>query len=124
VARRTWLDPDRGLLVREVARVWRRSVAWDDASELRIRRSGGQALLQVRGAGRRTSVHVALVTVDLGGDRTLSPELLHNLADQIDRWAPHRGTVVRLLRAQAEHIAAGGTVRGSPVARAHLARAR
>jgi hypothetical protein len=32
------------------------------------------------------------------------------------------GAVVKLLRAQAEHVAAGGTVRESPVARAHLAR--
>ncbi len=125
VTRRTWLDPDRGLLVREAAGVWRRSVAWADASELRVRSNGaGQALLQVRGAGRRTSTHLALVAVDMGGDRSLSPEFLRTLADQIERWAPERGAVVKLLRAQADHVAAGGTVRESPVARAHLARAR
>ena len=125
VTRRTWLDPDRGLLVREVARVWRRSVAWADASELRVRSNGaGQAVLGVRGAGRRTSTYVALVAVDLGGDRSLSPEFLRTLADQIERWAPQRGAVVKLLRAQADHVASGGAVRESPVARAHLARGR
>ena len=124
VARRTWLDPDRGLLVREVAGVWRRSVAWDDASELRVRSSAGQASLEVRGSGRRTSAYVSLVAVDLGGDRSLPPAVLDTLADQIERWAPQRRAVVKLLRAQADHIAAGGSVRGSPVARAHLVRSR
>lgn len=122
VTRRSWLDPDRGLLVREVGGVWRRSVAWADASELRVRSSGGQAMLEVRGAGRRTPTYLALVAVDLGGDRSLSPEFLRTLADQIERWAPQRGAVVKLLRAQADHVAAGGAVRESPVARAHLTR--
>lgn len=121
VTRRTWLEPDRGLLVRESAGVWRRSAALADAPELRIRTSGGQALLQVRGQGRRTSSYAALVAVDMGGDRSQPPEVLRTLADQIERWAPHRGTVVTLLRAQADHVAAGGSVRESPIARAHLA---
>jgi hypothetical protein len=121
VTRRIWLDPDRGLLVWETARVWRRSVSLADAPELRIRRSAGQALLQVRGKGRRTSSHLALVAVDMGGDRSQPPEVLRALADQIERWAPQRAGVVKQLRAQADHRAAGGEVRESPVARAHLA---
>jgi len=32
------------------------------------------------------------------------------------------GAVVKQLRAQAEHVAAGGTVRESPVARTHMVR--
>jgi hypothetical protein len=67
---------------------------------------------------------VALVAVDHGGDRCQPPELLRALADQIERWAPHRGAVVKLLRARADHVAAGGPVWQSPVARAHLARSR
>jgi hypothetical protein len=124
VTRRTWLDPDRGLLVHEVAGVWRRPVAWADASEIGIRSNGGQALLEVRGKGRRTSSYVALVAVDVGGDRSLPPEFLLTLAEEIERWAPHRSAVIKQLRAQADHMAAGGGVRKSPVARAHLARAR
>ena len=61
---------------------------------------------------------------DLGGDRSQSPEFLRVLADQVERWSPERGAVVKLLRAQADHVVAGGDVRESPVARAHLARAR
>ena len=78
----------------------------------------------MRGEGRRTSTYLPLVAVDLGGDRSQPPEFLRVLADQIERWAPERGAVVKLLRAQADHVAAGGDVRESPVARAHLARAR
>lgn len=124
VTRRTWLDPDRGLVVREVAGVWRRSIGWADATELRVRRAGGQALLQVRGEGQRRSTYVPLVAVDVGGDRSQPPEFLTALADQVERWAPHRGAVVKLLRAQAEHVATGGDVRESPVALAHLVRGR
>jgi hypothetical protein len=91
---------------------------------VRIRNNNaGQALLEVRGEGRRTSTYLPLVAVDLGGDRSQPPEFLGILADQIERWAPERGAVVKLLRAQADHMAAGGAVRESPVARAHLARA-
>lgn len=124
VTRRTWLDPDQGLLVREVAGVWRRSVAWADASEVRFRSNGGQALLEVRNKGARTSAYLPLVAVDVGGDRSLPPEFLRTLADEIERWAPDRSAVIKQLRAQADHMTAGGAVRESPVARAHLARAR
>ena len=125
VFRTTSLDTERGLVVRTVCGVWQRSVAWADASVVRVRgNNAGQALLEVRGAGRRTSTYLPLVAADLGGDRTQSPELLRLLADQVERWSPERGAVVKLLRAQADHVATGGDVRESPVARAHLARAR
>jgi hypothetical protein len=125
MTRRTWLDPDRGVLVREVAGVWRRSVAWADAAQIRIRsNNAGQALLEVRGADRRTSAYLPLVAVDIGGDRSQAPEFLSALADEIERWAPQKEAVVKQLRAQADHVASGGAVRESPVARGHLARAR
>lgn len=125
VARRTWLDPVRGELVREVWGVWKRPVVWADAEVVRVRSNhGGQALLEVRGGGRRTSTYVPLVAVDLGGDRSQSPDFLRTLAEQIETWAPQFGTVVRALRAQADHVASGGTVRESPLARAHLAAGR
>lgn len=125
VTRRTWLDPDRGLLVHEVAGFWRRSVAWADTSQVRIRsNNAGQALLEVRGAGRRTTTYLPLVAVDVGGDRSQSPEFLSALADEIEHWAPQREGVVKQLRAQAQHVAGGGAVRESPVARTHLVRSR
>ena len=125
IFRTTSLDTERGLVVRTVCGTWKRSVAWADASVVRIRdNNAGQALLEVRGRGRRTSAYLPLVAVDLGGDRSQSPEFLRVLADQVERWSPERGAVVKLLRAQADHVDAGGDVRESPVARAHLARAR
>ena len=125
IFRWTWLDTERGLVVRRICGVWSRSVAWADASQVRIRSNNlGQALLEVRGAARRTSTYLPLVAIDLGGDRSQSPEFLSALADQIERWAPHRVGVVKQLRAQAHHVAAGGDVRESPVALAHLARGR
>jgi hypothetical protein len=124
IYRSTSLDTERGLVVRTICGVWDRPVAWAGASRVRIRNNNaGQALLEVRGEGRRTSTYLPLVAVDLGGDRSQAPEVLSMLADQIERWAPERGAVVKLLRAQADHMAAVGVVRESPVARAHLARA-
>jgi hypothetical protein len=123
VFRSTSLDTERGLVVRTICGVWDRPVAWAGASRVRIRNNNaGQALLEVRGEARRTSTYLPLVAVDLGGDRSQPPEVLRMLADQIERWAPERGAVVKLLRAQADHMTAGGAVRESPVARAHLAR--
>ncbi|MBA3782374.1 MAG: hypothetical protein H0X12_11060 [Nocardioides sp.] len=123
--RRTWLDPSSGLLVREVAFVWRRPLAWSDATVLRPRDNhAGQVMLEVRGAGRRTSTYLPLLAVDAGGDRSQPPGFLRVLADQIEVWAPSRGAVVKVLHAQADHLETGGAVRDSPLARAYLARAR
>ena len=122
IFRKTWLDTERGLVVRVIAGAWKRPVAWADASVIRVQgNNGGQALLEVRGQGRRTSTYLPLVAVDLGGDRSQPPEFLRLLADQIERWAPHREAVVKQLRAQADHVAAGGSIRESPVALTHIA---
>ena len=121
VSRRTWLDTGRGSVVRETARVYRREVAWAEAKSVQVRsNNAGQALLQVQGSGG--SAYIPLVAVDVGGDRTQPAEFLELLADQVERWAPERGAVVKQLRSQAAHVASGGGVRESPIARAHLAR--
>ena len=123
LSRRTWIDTVNGRVVRETARVYRREVPWAEAQTVQVRsNNGGQALLQVQGRGG--SAYVPLVAVDLGGDRTQPPQFLELLADEIERWAPERGAVVKQLRAQAAHVAAGGSVRESPLALAHLARRR
>ncbi len=121
LSRRTWLDAANGRVVRETARVYRRAVPWAEARAVQVRsNNAGQALLQVQGGGG--SAWIPLVAVDLGGDRTQQPQFLELLADEVERWAPTRGAVVKQLRAQAAHVASGGTVRDSPIARAHLAR--
>lgn len=123
VLRRTSLDTTHGLLVRRICGVWRRRVSWAEADVLRIRSNhAGQALLEIRATGERTALHVPLVAVDVGGDRSQPAEFLRVLAAQIERWAPRHQAVVRALAAQADHLDAGGGVRESPLARAHLAR--
>ena len=54
VLRRTWLDTQHGLLVREVLFVLRRPAAWADAEVVRFTDNRvGQLMLEVRGPGRR-----------------------------------------------------------------------
>jgi hypothetical protein len=119
--RRTFLDIGVGAVGRDVWGLWPRRTRWAEAGVVRIRsNNAGQALLEVRSTGHGTSIHLPLVAVDLGGDRSQSPEFLRTLADQIETWGPERGAVVRSLRAQADHVESGGVVRESPLARAHL----
>jgi hypothetical protein len=123
--RRTWLDTGRGAVVRDVWGLAPRAESWADAEVLRVRsNNAGTAALEVRGRGDRTSVYIGLVAVNVGGERSQRPEFLRALADQLERWAPDRGALARSLRAQADHIASGGAVRESPLARAHLRLAR
>ena len=122
VLRRTSLDTTHGLLLRRICGVWNRRVTWAEADVLRIRSNhAGQALLEVRATGDRTALHVPLVAVDVGGDRSQPAEFLRVLAAQIERWAPRHQAVIGALAAQADHLDAGGGVRESPLARAHLA---
>ena len=123
LGRRTTIDTDRGVVVRDVAGLLPRRVAWAEAERLRFTQNrAGTVLLEVRAAGDRTSVYLPLVAADLGGDRSQDPAVLRLLADQVEAWAPQRRTVVDGLRAQADHLASGGGVRESPLARRYLAR--
>jgi hypothetical protein len=123
--RRTSLDTARGTVVRDVWGLPSRAEAWAGAQVVRVRsNNAGQAQLEVRGAGHRTSVYLGLVAVDLGGDRSQPPEFLRTLADQIEQWTPERAAVARSLRAQADHLEGGGAVRDSPLARRFLVAAR
>jgi hypothetical protein len=118
LGRRTWLDLAHGTVAREVLFVPRGAVGWADATTVAFTDNrAGQVQLEVRGAGRRTSIYLPLVAVDVGGDRGQDPAFLRLLAAQVETWAPHRSAVVDRLRAQAEHLAAGGEVRSSPLAR-------
>jgi hypothetical protein len=123
LGRRTWLDTGSGEVVRTSFFVRRTAITWADADQVRFTNNrAGQLLLEVRGAGRRSSAYLPLVAVDLGGDRSQDPGFLRLLADQVETWAPQRRTVVEGLRAQAQHLDGGGAVRESPLARRYLAR--
>ena len=116
IGRRTWIDTEVGVVGRDVWGLFPRTAAWAGADRVRvISTRGGQALLEVRGSGGRTSLHLPLVAVDLGGDRSQDPALLRVLADQVETWAPERRAVVDRLRAQADHLESGGAVRASPL---------
>ncbi|MBZ5738307.1 hypothetical protein [Nocardioides mangrovi] len=116
--RRTWVDRARGAVVREIVFVPRGPVTWADAERVAFTRNhAGALLLEVRGAGRRTSLYLPLLAVDIGGDRCQDPAFLRVLADEVARWAPSRASVADQLRTQADHLDAGGDVRSSPLAR-------
>jgi hypothetical protein len=101
IGRRTWVDTANGAVGRDVWGLLPRATRWADADQVRVRSNrGGQALLEVRGGGHRTSIYLPLVAVDLGGDRTQAPGFLRMLAEQIQTWAPQRTAVVDGLGAQ------------------------
>lgn len=112
---RTWVDTRDGTVSRNIAGVLTRTVPWGEGSLVDLERNrAGQLHLRVKGdAG---TIRVTVVAVDLGGDRTMAPPQLRLLADEVARWAPDRTRVAEALRAQADHVAAGGGVRESPLA--------
>ena len=80
IFRSTSLDTERGLVVRTICGVWDRRVAWAGAGVVRIRNNKAvQALLEVRGEGRRTS----------GIERRVGD--LDRLGDRAGRIAPYWG---------------------------------
>lgn len=118
LGRRTWLDPARGTVVRQVFFVFRAPVAWSEATRVAFTDNrAGQLLLEVRGPSRRSPIHLPLLAIDLGGDRGQAPAFLRLLAGQLETWAPERAEVARSLRAQADHVEGGGDLRSSPLAR-------
>ena len=118
VWRRTWLDTGDGTLHHRVAFLPERRVAWAQATTVDLERNrAGQLALRAR--GERATVRVTLLAIDTGGDRSADAELLRLLAGEVDRWAPGRQRLTARLRAQADHVDAGGAPRESPLAR-HL----
>lgn len=112
--RRHELDLAQGALVRTWGPGYRRSVPWRTAQVQLVPNRGGQLMLAVRReTGRAT--YLPLVAADLGGPRSQTPGFLRLLADEVERGG-HRAVAGRL-RAQAEHLDAGGEVLGSPLHR-------
>ncbi|WP_110181161.1 hypothetical protein [Nocardioides solisilvae] len=118
VARGHALDTARGELVRILASRPVRRVPWAGAEVATLHNGGGAVQLRVRPPGR-AATYLPLAAADLGGERSQDPGFLRLLADEVERWGGHEG-VAAVLRAQAEHVAAGGPVLASPLARLHL----
>src|SRR5512139_1231791 len=116
LARRTWVETATGEVVVHRMGILTRRVPIAAAEKLDlVTNRGGGLLLQVKPSGRASAYLPVLALTDYV-ERSQSAETLVGLAEQIERWAPHRGTVAKQLRRQAEHVAAGGAARTSPLA--------
>jgi hypothetical protein len=118
VWRTTWVDPEAGTVARVQCRVWRRELRLQPGTTVAlVPNGGGSLLLAIRPQqGRRLFVSVVARTDYV--EQSQPPELLRLLADTVERH--HAGgarPVAEALRLQADHLAAGGTVAGSPLAR-------
>lgn len=120
----TWVDPVDGAVTVVRCRLYRRRIPLLPDTEVALVLNGrGDALLRLRRPGTVRCLYIQLLRRDLFVEKSLDPALLHLLADTLERHAPtgtDAGTpqVVALLRAQAEHTAAGGPVDTSPLATA------
>jgi hypothetical protein len=112
----TWIDAQAGTLTRRGWRLRPATLLLSQATELQLRGSGGGgARLTVRAGS--TSALVELASVSLFANRSLRAPALTLLADVLDAHVPAqvRADVPRRLRAQARHIASGGSVETSPL---------
>lgn len=115
VWRRTWVDTADGTISQSVVGVRTKRVAWAEASTIDLERNrAGQLALRV--VGDRT-IRATVLAVDAGGDRSMDPDQLRMLAEQVATWAPERSRVADALRAQADFVDRGGAPRESPLAR-------
>jgi hypothetical protein len=114
----TWFDPVAGTVTKVRCRLWRRTVQLEPATSAALVPSGGGTLLlalRPRGARRRVFILVLALTDYV--EKSQSPALLRSLADSLEQHrAGGAADVVVALRAQAEHLEAGGEARTSPLA--------
>lgn len=114
----TWFDPVAGTVTKVRCRLWRRTVQLEPATSVALVPSGGGTLLlalRPRGARRRVFILVLALTDYV--EKSQAPGLLRSLADGLEQHrAGGAGGVVVALRAQAEHLEAGGDARTSPLA--------
>lgn len=113
----TWLDPDAGTLLRVRCRVWRREVGLEPGTSVALLPNGGGTLLLRAKPARGRALLLPLVARTDHVEQSQPPSLLRALADTV---VAHRAggarPVAQALRAQADHLDAGGTVAASPLA--------
>jgi hypothetical protein len=113
----TWLDPVAGTLVRSRCRLWRTTVRLEPGTSVSLVSDGGGTLLLRARPARGKGLHVPVVARTDYVEKSQPPALLRQLADAVEQ---HRAGGARpvavALRKQADHIEAGGTVAGSPLA--------
>jgi hypothetical protein len=113
----TWLDPDGGALMRVRCRTWRREVRLASGTTVSLVPNGGGTLLLRAAPAQGRGVDVQLVARTDYLDASQPPALLRRIADAVEAHrAGGAGPVAAALRSQADHLDAGGTVAGSPLA--------
>jgi hypothetical protein len=113
-----WIDPAAGVVTRtRHGRVTRRVRIQPSVSTSLVPNGGGGLLLAVHPAGARRRFFVPVLALTEHVERSQSPEVLRLLADTLEQHRAGGSRVVVLaLRGQADHVAAGGTARTSPLA--------
>jgi hypothetical protein len=116
--RSTWFDPGAGTVTLVRCRWWRRTVQLDPTTGVAlVPNGGGSLLLALRPQGARPRLFVPVLALTDYVEKSQSPVLLGALADALEQHrAGGAGGVVVALRAQAEHLEAGGDARTSPLA--------
>ncbi|WP_454049477.1 hypothetical protein [Cellulomonas sp. Marseille-Q8402] len=116
--RSTWVDPVAGTVTWVRWRCYRRSASLGPETSVDLVMTGvGTLLVRVRYPGSRRRLYVLVLSLTQYVERSREPELLRLLADTLERCGTGGGEVlVPVLRAQAEHVEAGGDVRSSPLA--------
>ncbi len=111
------LDPATGVLVTRRCRVPRRVALAPGTTVALVPNGAGALLLALRPRGARRRTYLTVLALTDYVEASQSPHVLTQLADTLERHCGGgaRG-VVRALREQAAHVAAGGTPRTSPLA--------
>lgn len=113
----TWVDPVDGVLTTVRWHLYHRSIPLRPGVELAlVLNPRNDVLLRVRQPGAVRCLYIQILRRDIYVRKSLDPALLHLLADTLQRHTPAEAPeIVDLLRAQSEHVAAGGAVDPSPL---------
>ncbi|MFI2753738.1 hypothetical protein ACGIF2_09915 [Cellulomonas sp. P22] len=116
VSDRRWLDTAPGAVGRSRLGRHRRVPLQPTSSVQLISNRGGGVLLVTRPQKGRP-INIAVLLLSDYVERSLPADFLRLLADTIERGRPGGArSVVAELRAQADHVAGGGSARTSPLA--------
>ena len=117
VSESRWLDTSRGAIGR--TRLWsrHRSVPLQPTSSVKLVSNGGGGVLLVTRPQKGRPLNIAVLMLSDYVERSLPADFLRLLADTIERGRPGGArSVVIELRAQADHVAGGGSATRSPLA--------
>jgi len=114
----TWLDPVGGALITVRFRLYHRRVSLGPCTKVVLMSTrNGYVLLGAGPPGIRRRLYVEVLALTQYVERSLEPEPLRLLAETLEHHRASGSRVVAAqLRAQADHVEAGGHARTSPLA--------